>query len=207
MRVIPTSDGRWLAEALSHLRSGLVVALPTETVYGVATLVRPEAIHKIYGLKGRAAEKALPLQTDSLERAVHWGFSLSPAACRLAGRFWPGPLTLLLERPERCPPWFAPGSKLIALRIPDHVVVSALLRAAGEPLAVTSANPSGEAECLDAGAAARAFASAEELLIVDGGPAPGGVASTVVDASGVEPRIVREGPVSWAAIEEVWHGA
>ena len=72
---------------------------------------------------------------------------------------------------------------------------------------MTSANLSGEAECLDAGAVARAFADEGDLLIVDGGPSPGGAASTVVDASGSEPKIVREGPIPRAAIDEVWHGA
>jgi tRNA threonylcarbamoyl adenosine modification protein (Sua5/YciO/YrdC/YwlC family) len=207
MRVISTADENWLHEALAHLGRGLVVALPTETVYGVAALLRPDAVERIYTLKGRAADKALPLQTDSLERAVGWGFRLSPGACRLAAGLWPGPLTLLLGRPANCPSWFAPGAGLIALRIPYHPVVAALLAAAGEPLAVTSANLSGEAECLDGAAVARAFASEEDLLIVDGGPSPGGAASTVVDASGSEPKIVREGPILRTMIEEVWHGA
>jgi|WetSurMetagenome_2_1015567.scaffolds.fasta_scaffold21495_4 L-threonylcarbamoyladenylate synthase len=207
MRMIPTADENWLHEALSHLRRGLVVALPTETVYGAAVLLRPDAVERVFALKGRTAEKALPLQTDSLDRATGWGFQLSTGARRLAGRCWPGPLTLLLERPSNCPSWFAPGSSLVALRIPDHPVVAALLAAAGEPLAVTSANLSGEPECLDAGAVARAFTGEEDLLVVDGGPSPGGVASTVVDASGTEPRILREGPISRAAIDEAWHGA
>lgn len=207
MRFISTADPRWLDEALAHLRQGLVVALPTETVYGVASLLRPDAVDGIFALKGRAAEKALPLQTDSVERALAWGFTLSAPARRLADRFWPGPLTLLLERPARCPGWFAPGSRLIALRVPDHPDVARLLGAAGEPLAVTSANPSGGPECLDAAEVARIFQDAADLLVVDGGIAPGGVASTVVDASGPEPRVVRAGPIAREAIEEAWHGA
>ncbi len=207
MRLIATADPRWLDEALAHLGRGLVVALPTETVYGLASLLRPEAVDGIFALKGRAAEKALPLQTDSVERALAWGFTLSAPARRLAERFWPGPLTLLLGRPARCPRWFAPGSRLIALRVPDHPIVGALLRAAGEPLAVTSANPSGEPECLDSAEVARMFAHAANLLVVDGGHAPGGVASTVVDASGPEPRVMRVGPIRQAAIEEAWRDA
>lgn len=207
MRLIPTSDDCWLHEALAHLRDGLVVALPTETVYGLACTLRPDAVERIYALKGRPAEKALPLQTGSLQSAERWDFSLSPAARRLAERFWPGPLTLLLDRPERCPAWFAPDSRLVALRIPDHPVMAELLEALGEPLAVTSANPSGEAERLDAGAVAKAFSHEEDLLVLDGGPSPGGVASTVVDASGSEPAVLREGPIPKSAIDEVWHGA
>jgi L-threonylcarbamoyladenylate synthase len=207
MRVISTADGSWLREALEHLGMGLVVALPTETVYGVAALLRPEAVERVYTLKGRAAEKALPWQVDSLERALASGFDMSSPARRLAERFWPGPLTLLLKRPSCCPSWFAPDSPLIALRIPDHPVIAALLRAAGEPLAVTSANRSGQPECLDAEAVAMTFVETDGLLVLDGGPAPGGIASTVVDASGSEPKIVREGTIPRARIDEVWDGA
>ena len=206
MRKIRTSDDRWLDEVLSHLGRGLVVALPTETVYGLAVALDPAAVNRLFALKGRASEKALPLQMDSLERALAWGFDLSAPAAHLAERFWPGPLTLLLRRPARCPFWFAPGSDLIALRIPDHPVVQEVLRRTGQPLAVTSANRSGEPECLDAGAVAGTFGDAEDLLVLDGGPSSGGSASGVVDASGQEPVLMREGPIPFPALLEVWHG-
>jgi tRNA A37 threonylcarbamoyladenosine synthetase subunit TsaC/SUA5/YrdC len=94
----------------------------------------------------------------------------------------------------------------VALRIPNHLVVRELLGFAGEPLAVTSANRTGKAECLDAGAVARAFQGADDLLILDGGRAPGGVASTVVDASGAEPVVKREGPIAASEILRAWRG-
>lgn len=204
MRTLDAPSAGWLEKVLAHLRAGKVVALPTETVYGLASALDPRGIERIYGLKGRAEEKALPLQVDSVERAVEYGFDFSAPARRLAERFWPGPLTLLLNRPQGCPAWFAPDTPLIALRIPDHPVVLELLSAAGEPLAVTSANRSGEPECLHAGDVARAFEGAEDLFVLDGGIAPGGIASTVMDASGPEPRTVREGPITPSEILHAW---
>jgi len=206
MRILPTSDKRWLEEALAHLRYGGGVAVPTETVYGLAARLDPAAVNRLYALKGRASEKALPLQVDSLERALTWGFDLPAPLRRLAERFWPGPLTLLLKRPERCPSWFAPNARLVALRIPDHPVVLELLAAVGEPLAVTSANRSGDPECLHAGDVVRIFEGADDLLVLDGGDATGGIASTVVDASDLEPRVVREGPISREDLLAIWNG-
>jgi L-threonylcarbamoyladenylate synthase len=206
MRILDASSKDWLREALAHLSGGGVIALPTETVYGLATRLDPAAVERLYALKGRAIEKALPLQLDLLERALAWGFDFSAPARRLAEHFWPGPLTLLLPRPGRCPAWFAPDSPLLALRIPDHPVVLDLLRAAGEPLAVTSANRSGKPECLHAGHVARAFEGADDLFVLDGGTAPGGIASTVVDASGPELQLIREGPIARSEISRIWKG-
>jgi len=204
MRILDASGEGWLETALAHLRAGGVVALPTETVYGLAAELDPKAMEGIYALKGRSAGKALPWQVDSVERALDWGFEFSAPARRLAERFWPGPLTLLLNRPRRCPAWFAPGAPLVGLRIPHHPVVLELLRVAGEPLAVTSANRSGQPECLQAADVALAFEGAGDLLVLNGSTAPGGVASTVVDASGPEPQVVREGPIAISEILRVW---
>ncbi len=207
MRMIPASDDRWLSPALEHLRGGGVLALPTETVYGLAASIHTSAgVERIYELKNRAVEKALPWQVDSLECAIELGFTFTPGALAVARRFWPGPLTLLLGRPRTCPDWFAPDASLLALRIPDHPPAARLLEAWGAPLAVTSANRSGQPECLDAEAVAHAFPDAGDLLILDGGPSPGGMASTVVDASGQEPRIMREGPITADAILAAWLG-
>lgn len=204
MRILPASDPACLPEAVHHIRHGGIVALPTETVYGLAAALMPSAVDRVYALKGRPADKALPWQVDTLERALGAGFSFSQGALSLARHFWPGPLTLLLHRPSQCPAWFAPESSLVALRIPRHPFALDVLRAAGGPLAVTSANHSGESECRDAGAVARTFAGAEDLLVLDAGLSPGGAASTVVDASGPEPRVTREGPISLVEIVRVW---
>jgi L-threonylcarbamoyladenylate synthase len=207
MRVLTTTDAAWLDAALAHLRDGGVVALPTETVYGLAAaLHRPEGVERIFALKGRPEEKALPWQAASLPQAEAAGFRFSGPARRVAERFWPGPLTLVLPRPASCPPWFAPDSRAVALRIPDHGVALALLEGHGDALAVTSANRSRERECLDAHEVGAVFADVLDLLVIDGGAAPGGVPSTVVDASGEEPVLLREGSLAFALIREVWRG-
>jgi L-threonylcarbamoyladenylate synthase len=207
MRMLMAHDPSWITEAGAHLREGGVVALPTETVYGLAASLRDSrGMEAVFALKGRPSEKALPLQAESVSRAVAFGFHFSPRALRLAQTFWPGPLTLLLERPSTCPAWFAPGRARIAIRVPDHSVPLSLLAAMGEPLAVTSANASGHRECLSALEALAAFPASANLLVVDGGASPGGRASTVVDATGDEPMLVREGPLSFERLKEVWHG-
>ena len=206
MRILDASGKDWLEAALAHLSGGGVIAVPTETVYGLAARLDPAAVNRLYALKGRASGKALPLQMDSVERALDWGFEFSAPARRLAEHFWPGPLTLLLNRPKQCPAWFAPDTPLVALRIPNHLVVLELLGAVGEPLAVTSANRSGDPECLHAGDVVRAFEGADDLLVLDGGDATGGIASTVADASGAEPVVKREGPIAASEILRAWRG-
>jgi len=206
VRILPTTGTIWIESACAHLRASGVVALPTDTLYGLAAeLERPDGANRIFTLKERDKDRSLPWQVASLVHAEASGFAFSPAARRLAERFWPGPLTLVLPRPARCPAWFAPGSPRIALRIPGHRVPLALLEAFGAPLAVTSANLSGGKECLSPSEVAAAFGGADDLLILDGGLAPGGMASTVVDASGAEPVLLREGPVPFASVLEVWH--
>lgn len=207
MRLLSAQDPSWLEEALTTLREGGVVAIPTETVYGLAASLRQgEGVSRIIRLKGRSPEKALPLQTGSLEAALRWGFRFSEGALNLARVFWPGPVTLVLGRPAACPAWFAPGSPTLGLRVPDHPVALALLEAWSEPLAVTSANRSREPECLDGASVARLFSGGNPPLVIDAGPVPGGVPSTVVDATGAEPTFLRAGPVNRERIEEAWHG-
>jgi len=206
LRIVDAGGGDWLPSAVETIRRGGVVAVPTETVYGLAAgLLNPAGQDKIFLIKGRKREKALPVQADSLQRARTWGFAFSPRVLRIAAAFWPGPLTLILPRPPACPAWFAPDSPTLALRIPDHPVTLALLAAVGAPLAVTSANPSGLAECLTAGGAAETFGSIPDLLVLDGGPVPGGKASTVVDVTGREPVLLRRGPIQFKDLLGVWN--
>jgi L-threonylcarbamoyladenylate synthase len=207
MRRILAGDPAWTEEALLHLRSGKVLAVPTETVYGLAgSIASPAAVARIVSLKGRPADKALPLQTGSVEAARAFGFDFSPETLRLAARFWPGPLTLVLRRPPALPAWFAPGLSTAALRVPGHGATRALLQRWDGPLAVTSANRSGGREALTAQEVEDIFAGDPDLLVVDGGPASGGSASTIVDATGPTPVVLRSGPLSRERIEEVWHG-
>jgi L-threonylcarbamoyladenylate synthase len=207
MRRLPWDFAGWLDAALKTLSGGGVVGVPTETVYGLAAgMGFPAGPERLCAIKRRPPEKAFPLQTATVEAAAAWGFALGEGPARLARVFWPGPLTLVLPRPPKCPPWFAPGHERLALRIPAHPVTLALLAAWGAPLAVTSANRTGEPECLDGASVASLFASEEDLLVIDAGVIPGGRPSTVVDAAGEEPVLLREGGIGMAHIVEVWHG-
>lgn len=197
----------WLPRAAEHLRQGGVLAFPTETVYGLAcSAFSPVGLAALFDLKGRERGRPLPVQVDSLRTALAAGFRFGPGAERLAREFWPGPLTLVLPRPASLPSWYAPENDSVALRIPDHPVALAVLREAGVALAVTSANLSGEPPLTDAPSVAHAFAAAEGLVVLDGGPATGGVASTVLDVTGDAPALVRGGPIPLERLLEVWHG-
>lgn len=193
--------------ALEVLRRSGVVAIPTETVYGLAaSLFNSLGVKRIFALKGRPGARPLPVQFASRESAEAFGFRFTEGALRLAKVFWPGPLTLVLDRPSASPPWFAPDAGALAVRVPDHPVALALLRAFGHPLAVTSANASGEPPALEAPEVFAAFPEAEDLLVLDGGRCPGGAASVVVDARGPAPSLLRAGPISLRTIEEAWTG-
>jgi L-threonylcarbamoyladenylate synthase len=186
---------RYAGDVLRH--NGLV-AFPTDTVYGVAAhLSRPEAIRRLYVVKGRSTDKAIAVLVGRVDDLASVTADLTPAARALARRFWPGPLTLVLARHPGLP---AAVSALatVGVRLPDHPVARALLEQVG-PLAVTSANRTGEANPLTAADVLAQLGGRIEL-IVDGGRVPGGVPSTVVDCTGPVPQVLREGPVTAAAI-------
>ncbi len=189
------ADASGIARAVELLQAGELVAFPTDTLYGIGCRAGDEAaLARIYVAKRRAPEKAIPWLVGSMA-AVGTGFRADDRATRLAERFWPGAVTLVLGATD--------GSATQAFRVPAHDVALALLAAAG-PLAVTSANRSGEPETLDADDVSIAFADADEpAAILDGGRVPGGVASSVVDLSGPAARLLREGAVSRAEIEAV----
>lgn len=205
-RLLPAAESfAYLPSALEVLRRGGVVALPTETVYGLtASVFNSLGVERIFALKGRPDKHPLPVQLASLPAAEAFGFRLAGGVRRVAERFWPGPLTLVLDRPAALPPWFAPGADGIAVRVPSHPVTLALLRGFEHPLAVTSANLSGDPPALEAVDILSIFPEAEDLLVLDGGRSPGGEASTVVDGRGNGLRILRPGPLSRERLAEVW---
>jgi len=173
--------------AAKVLREGGLIILPTETVYGVAALPGAEA--RLYEAKARDLGKPIPLLASGIEAVERWGGLLSPAARRLARRYWPGPLTLVLP----C------GSKTEGFRVPDHAVAAAVLKEVGGVLRVTSANLSGAPSARTV-EAALAVLGGRVSLALDAGPAIVGVESTVVDAAGAVPRILRQGALSADAI-------
>jgi L-threonylcarbamoyladenylate synthase len=184
-----------LAPALGVLRSGGVVAFPTDTFYGLAADPTDEAaVQRIFAIKGRAAGEALPLIAVSIEAVELFCGPIGPAGRRLTDRFWPGPLSLLVDAPPTVAAAVHAGTGAVAIRVPDHPVARALAGAFGRPLTATSANRSGSPP---ARAAAALAGLDESLLVVDAGDTPGGAASTIVDARVTPARLVREGAVPW----------
>jgi len=188
-----------LAQALQILRAGGLVAFPTDTVYGVGALVfDAAAIEKIYAAKGRSTEKAVPILLGDAADLEKVTAQVSEMALRLAARFWPGPLTLVVPRHASIPDVLSP-LPTVGVRVPDHPVARALLRAAG-PMAVTSANLSGQASPCTV-EEVYAQLGGRIPLILDGGQTPGGAPSTVVNCLGAEPQILREGSITLAQIQ------
>ncbi len=197
-QIIQAASPNALPLALDILLSGGLVAFPTDTVYGVGALAFDgKAIESIYAAKDRPIEKAIPILIADMEDMEKVGTDIPQTAYKLAARFWPGPLTCVIPKQPTLPEAVS-ATSTVGVRVPDHEVARALLRAAG-PMAVTSANISG----------AQSPSTAEEVhaqlngripLIIDSGRTPGGVPSTVVDCSTSELKILREGPIS---IEEL----
>jgi L-threonylcarbamoyladenylate synthase len=191
---LPAQAPETLLHALAVLRRGGLVAFPTDTVYGLGALAfNGAAVERIFTAKDRPVEKAIPVliaDPADLEKVT---LEVPQAAARLAGRFWPGPLTLVLAKRLDLPEAVSSGPT-VGVRIPDHPVARLLLRSAG-PLAVTSANLSGKPGHSTA-QDVLAQLGGRIALIIDGGRTPGGVPSTVVDCAGAEPRIIREGPIT-----------
>lgn len=193
-----------IAEAAHLLRSGELVAFPTETVYGLgADATQGRAVAAIYDAKGRPRFNPLIAHVADLA-AVETIAELGPAGRRLAEAFWPGPLTLVLPHRAGSPvaSLVTAGLDTVAVRVPSHPVALDLLTAFGRPVAAPSANRSGH---VSATAAAHVVADLGEsvALIIDAGPAPHGVESTILDASGPEPLLLRPGAVTSEALAEV----
>lgn len=186
---------RLLNQAVQLLRDGGVVAFPTDTVYGVGVdPFQPEAVRKLYRIKGRPEDKPIAILVGSIEDVARVAQTPSRTFSRLADRFWPGGLTLIVETRE-LPPEITAGGSTVGVRMPDHPLTLELLRGFGGPIATTSANRSGE----------NPATSAEEVgaqlgdrvnLIVDGGDTITKVASTVLDLSVSPPKILRHGGIS-----------
>lgn len=189
-------DAAGVAEAAHLLGAGRLVAFPTDTVYGIGCRAGDaDGLARLFTAKRRPPEKAVPWLVASIAEVGRLGFRTDELARRLAKRFWPGGLTIVLPA--------ADGEATQGFRVPDHPLTLALLAAAG-PLAVSSANRSGEPETLDADDVAIAFADSDEpAATLDGGRVPGGVASSVVDLSGARGRLVREGALPRVEIERV----
>ncbi|MDR0432526.1 MAG: threonylcarbamoyl-AMP synthase [Bifidobacteriaceae bacterium] len=195
-----------IAQAVRALDRGELVVLPTDTVYGVGA--KPgdaAAVAALLQVKGRSRAQPPPVLVASTQQALELADAVTPAARQLARHFWPGGLTLVLQAMPDLGWDLGDRPGTVALRVPDHPVASELLRAAG-PLAVSSANRSGLPPALSAQAAAE-YLGGSVAVYLDAGTAPGGTASTVVDATGPVPRILRTGAITANALAECLGGA
>jgi len=193
-RMLSSGDPQALPQAEQLLRLSDLVAFPTDTVYGLGALFTdPAAIEKLYLVKGREAAKAIAVLICDMTALSQVTAELSDLAARLAKRFWPGPLTLVVPAHPDLPANLSP-LPTVGVRMPDHPVALALLRRTG-PLAVTSANLSGYPSARTA-EEVLAQLDGHIPLILDGGETPGGLSSTVVDCTGNQPVILRQGPVT-----------
>lgn len=201
------------ADAARVLGAGGLVALPTDTVYGIAVaLETPGGIERLFAAKSRPPDKAIALLLADAAQAAEIG-AMTPGATALANEFWPGGLTLVVpRRTDRPLPAALTGGDLapgaiptVGLRVPAHDAPRTLARALG-PLPTTSANRSGEPEARDADEIEALLGDAVDL-IVDGGPSAGGTASTVIDCTAEHPVILRAGAISGEAISRCLESA
>jgi L-threonylcarbamoyladenylate synthase len=191
---ISTSEPEAVDRALTILRAGGLVVMPTDTVYGVGCLAfEPAAVARLYAVKRRPEDKPIPVLLASAADLDRVAVDLSPAMRRLAQSFWPGPLTLIVPRHPSLPVEIGPGTT-VGVRVPAHSLAQRLLAEAG-PMAVTSANLSGRPPAVSAAEAEAALAGKVELIL-DDGPSAGGMPSTVADGTQDPPVIVRAGPIS-----------
>lgn len=187
--------------AIDELNKGHVIAVPTDTVYGIACLLdKEEAIHELYRIKERDAAKAIPLLIGEYEQIICASDGLSINAQKLAKRFWPGPLTLIVSKRLELPEILTPYPT-VGLRMPDHKWLRQLIRRSGV-IAATSANISGGKNPRTAKDVLRQL-DGRISLIVDGGTCEGGIPSTVIDCSQDEIKVLRAGGISEENIRKV----
>ena len=192
-------EPQYIAQAVQVLQVGGIVGFPTDTVYGVgAHGLLPAAVERLYVAKRRPRDKAIPLLVAGVEALAQVAVEIPEAAYELAERFWPGALTLILPKGPGVPPELSPYPT-IGVRMPDLDFTLKLLQATG-PLATTSANLSGGPNPTTADNVREQLQSRPDLIL-DGGPTPGPTASTVLDVSGGEMKVLRQGPITLAAIQ------
>ena len=191
------------------LKSGALVAFPTETVYGLgADASNEKAVARIYEVKGRPQDHPLILHVASMNDITYWAEDVSDYAIALARSFWPGPMTLIFNRSENAKDFVTGGQNTVGLRVPDHTLALGLLQECKKigvhAIAAPSANRFGHVSPTTAIAVQEeigAYLSAQDLIL-DGGPAQVGLESTIIDCTGDAPKILRPGAITQAMIEE-----
>ena len=191
-----------IQRAVQLLRQGELVALPTETVYGLgADALNPDAVAKIFAAKGRPSDHPLIVHLADASQIMTWAREVPKDAIALARAFWPGPLTLILKRDESVPDLVTGGQDTVGLRVPNHPVALELLRAFGSGVAAPSANRFGRISPTTAAHVATEFG--DDLLVLDGGPCDVGIESTIVDCTRGVPVLLRPGAISREQIAAV----
>ncbi len=205
-RVLQTSElpaSEIVAAAVQALSAGKLVALPTDTVYGIAVNASCQpAVRRLFEIKQRSADNPLPVLIADWEDMKNAACDIPASAQRLADRFWPGPLTIILHKSRAISDLVTAGQPTVGLRVPAHELTQSVLRQADFPVAVTSANISDQpAACTPQQVLARLDNAID--MLVDDGPCPGEIASTVLDLTISPPQILRDGPISRQQLEQV----
>lgn len=197
LKIDPMSaDHIQILPAVNVLVEGGIVAGPTQTFYGLmAAADRPDALNRVFDIKGRDNRMPLLLLLDRTARAECYARELPESAMGLVERFWPGPLTLLLRAQQGLHESLVGPTRTIALRVEGLPVIRTLVRASDRAVSGTSANPSGKPPARTAGEVEEYFGDKVDLIL-DGGTCPGGLPSTIIDASLGPPRLVRDGGLS-----------
>lgn len=196
--IVPVSEtlGGRVDDAVKVLRNGGVVAIPTDTVYGLAAAFDDDdAIERIFRIKGRAPSLAIPLLLNSADAVEQYVTKIPESFWALAAAFWPGQLTIVMRKSTLVSERLTAGRNTVGLRVPDHRLPRHLSKSLGRAITGTSANLSGSPSLTTAKEVEEQLGSAVDL-VVDGGATPGPISSTVVDLSGDRPTILREGRIT-----------
>ncbi len=200
--LLDANNANDLAQAARLLRAGELVAVPTETVYGLAADARqPEAVRAIFAAKNRPADHPLIVHLGDVAQLADWAVDIPPAAHTLIERFWPGPLTLVLHKAPGVDPVVTGGHATVALRMPAHPALLALLKTSGLAVAAPSANPHKRLSPTSAAHVVESMAG-RLAAVLDGGDCTLGIESTILDLTGDVPQVLRAGPVTASAIAE-----
>ncbi|WP_105169959.1 L-threonylcarbamoyladenylate synthase [Pseudoalteromonas sp. T1lg23B] len=201
--VLAIDDEHSLDKALAALRLGDLVAIPTETVYGLAADAnQPDAVRKIFAAKGRPADHPLIVHVDSVDKVDRWAAQVPECVAKLADAFWPGPLTLILPKAEHVSSVVTGGHSTVGIRVPNQAGVLKLLSMLDSGLAAPSANPYKRISPTNAEQVMYGM-DGKIAAVLDGGPCEVGLESTILDVSTEVPRILRTGPITKSQIEAV----
>lgn len=205
INILPANGPNAVEWAVERLLEGGVIVFPTDTVYGLAASLRhPDQLDRIFRIKGRDEGKPLPVLVASSDAAASLTEGLTEEQAMFLDRYWPGPLTVVVRAAAGLPSHARGADGTAGLRAPNHPLALEIIARAGGAIACTSANRTGKPAAVTAGEAAAALGSAVDLIL-DGGEAPGRLASTVVGFEGDELRIFREGPIALEHLQATWN--